>query len=292
MPELPEVETVRGTLERLVGGKVISGGSVSQSELRCPMPANLLQRLAGQRIQSVKRRGKFLLVGLDSRETLIVHLGMTGRIIVQTGTTTFEPGFYDRGARRFVSHDHLELRFKDGSRLFYNDSRRFGFIDLVRPGRLRFDPRMRALGPEPLSNDFSPTYLAACFAGRKTSLKAALLCQETVAGLGNIYVCEALHRARLSPRRAARTLVGGNGAPTMRLDRLIAAIRSVLQEAVAAGEQAFLRAERCEPEASPGVRFRVYDREGEPCLNAGCKGTIERSIQGGRSTFFCRRCQR
>src|SRR5262249_25115579 len=220
MPELPEVEIVRGALERLIGGKIISGGLVSGSELRRPMPADLLQRLVGQRIQSVERRAKFLLLNLDSRKTLVLHLGMTGRIIVETGATTFEPGFYGRGARRLVSHDHLELRFRDGSRLFYNDSRRFGFIDLLGPGRL--DPSIRSLGPEPLRADFSATYLAACFAGRKTLLKAALLRQQTVAGLGNIYVCEALNRARLSPYRAVGTLVGANGTPSIRLCRLTA----------------------------------------------------------------------
>ena len=281
MPELPEVETVRRGLAPLLEGETIAAATAFRPDLRFPFPDRFAERLVGRRIGTLGRRAKYLLLPLDSGETLVIHLGMSGRLLVE-GPEAASPGRFHRAIDRLPAHDHVEIRLGSGRRLVYNDVRRFGFFNLVAgPGEAAFPD----LGPEPLGIAFSAATLASALAGRRGPIKPALLDQKIVAGLGNIYVCEALHRAGISPARPAGGL---SEAETL---RLVAAIRAVLEEAIAAGGST-LRDYRHE-DGSLGYfqhAFAVYDREGEGCTRPGCGGSIVRSVQAGRSTFACDTC--
>jgi formamidopyrimidine-DNA glycosylase len=298
MPELPEVETVRRGLAPVMEGHAISAVRLKRGDLRWPFPPRFRERLEGRRVAALTRRAKYLLADLDSGETLIMHLGMSGRFTVfpahgpalGLGEFYFEAG---AGEGADGAHDHVTFTMDDGTRIVFTDPRRFGMMDLAAATAREDHPLLKALGPEPLGNAFDARHLAAAFGGKRAPLKAALLDQKTVAGLGNIYVCEALHRAGLSPRRLAGTTVRRDGAPSARLEALGQAVRDVLNEAIAAGGST-LRDHQA-TDGSAGAfqqRFRVYDREGEPCPSPRCSGVIRRIVQAGRSTFYCPRCQR
>ena len=274
MPELPEVELVRRELEPVLRDAGIDRVVVRRPDLRTAFPGRFRTRLEGCVVQTVDRRAKYLLAPLSSGETLLMHLGMSGSFRV-------EPTAVARAAPA-DPHDHVIFDLSTGTSVLYNDPRRFGFMDLVAHGALATHPSLAGLGPEPLSPAFDAAALARACARRKTPLKAALLDQRVVAGLGNIYVSEALHLARLSPGRRASTIATRSGAPRDAAIRLAAAIKHVLERALRRGASAIYR----------GGRFRVYDREGSRCLRRGCGGTIERRTQAGRSTFYCRSCQR
>ena len=276
MPELPEVETVvRGLLPRLTGRQIVRA-ELRRADLREKLPPQLAKRLTGRRVQTVRRRAKYILIDLDRDEVLLLHLGMTGRLVLSNGAAA-PPG----------PHDHLDLILDDGAVVRFSDPRRFGLVDLVAAKNLGEDPRLRTLGPEPLSPDFEAATLEAVLAGRRTAIKTALLDQRLVAGIGNIYACEALFRARLSPLRPAGTVKGA------RAERLVRAIREVLSEAIAAGGSSA----RDYVQASGELgwfqhHWAVYDREHQPCPGCSCAGSVKRIVQGGRSTFYCPSRQR
>jgi formamidopyrimidine-DNA glycosylase len=286
MPELPEVETVRRGLEPVLVGARLRRVEARRPDLRFPFPQGFVQRLTGARVERLERRGKYLLGALDRGETLIVHLGMTGRFEIEGGKGS-APGGYALAAPADPRHAHVAIETEAGARITYFDARRFGFMDLIDTDALDAHPRFAALGPEPLSEAFNGAYLKAAFAGRRGGPKTLLLDQAVVAGLGNIYVCEALHRAGVSPLAPAGA-IGGR-----KIGRIVAAVRAVLGEAIAAGGST-LR-DYASPDGALGYfqhRFDVYDREGRPCATPGCLGTIQRTVQAGRSTFYCPRCQR
>ncbi len=293
MPELPEVETVRrGLAPTMVGARILHV-ELRRPDLRFPFPENFAKRLQGRCIASLNRRAKYLIATLDDGAALIAHLGMSGafRIEGQEDGMAGPPGAFALPRTKNPAHDHVVLHLT-GARVIYNDPRRFGFMTLARESELETQPFFADLGVEPLSNSFDAKILARLFEGKKTPLKAALLDQKLIAGLGNIYVCEALHRAGLSPNRAARDLVKASGSPAKAAERLVRAIRDVLEEAVAAGGSS-LRDHR-QADGSLGYfqhNFRVYGRAGEACATPSCGGTIARQTQGGRSTFFCPKCQ-
>jgi formamidopyrimidine-DNA glycosylase len=294
MPELPEVETVRRGLEPVMAGVRIAVALARRPDLRFPLPTDFAARLTGRRIERLSRRAKYLLAELDGDETLIMHLGMSGRFTIAppgAGPSTIAEFTYDTGAD--PAHDHVVLQMETGARVTYNDPRRFGFMDLATSSTLDAHKLLAGLGPEPLGNSFDAVVLANRAAGRKTDLKAFLLDQRTVAGLGNIYVCEALFRAGLSPRRRAATIASRAGAPNDKAERLVTAIRTVLADAIAAGGST-LRDYRAADGALGYFQhtFQVYGREGEFCVRPGCAGTVSRVVQAGRSTFWCRTCQK
>jgi formamidopyrimidine-DNA glycosylase len=275
MPELPEVETVRRGLARVMSGRHILVAELRRADLRRPFPPGLGARLEGARIGALGRRGKYILIELDDNGILILHLGMSGRITA--GAAAGPP----------ARHDHVVLTLDDGTLIRFNDPRRFGVLDYTSRAEMARHPLLAGLGPEPLEPEFDGNTLAAALAGRLMPIKAALLDQRVVAGLGNIYVCEALYRARLSPRRRAGTIAGG------RADRLAAAIRAVLEEAIAAGGSS-LR-DYVQADGNLGYfqhRWAVYGRAGAPCPGCDCGGGVKRIVQSGRSTFFCARRQR
>ena len=265
-----------------------------RADLRFVFPERFVERLTGQRITSLGRRAKYLLVSLESGEVLIMHLGMSGRFIVShAGANAQRPGEFLHDAGDHSRHDHVVFAMNNGSTITYNDVRRFGFMTLADSDELQAHKFMRNLGVEPLGKDLSPDYLAARCALKKTSLKAALLDQRIIAGLGNIYVCEALYRASLSPRRSAGTLSLRSGAPSQRAMRLVPEIKSVLEDAIAAGGSTLK--DYHAPGGDLGYfqhSFAVYGREGLECARPGCEGVVRRIVQAGRSTFYCPRCQR
>jgi formamidopyrimidine-DNA glycosylase len=293
MPELPEVETVRRGLAPAMEGRRVVAVECRRPDLRFPLPERFAARLKGRRVTGLERRAKYLIARFDGPDALIMHLGMSGSFRIDQNETGLTPGVFERARSKDVAHDHVVFRLEDGVTVTYNDPRRFGFMALGPAARLDEHPHLKGLGIEPLGNALSGAFLARAFAGRATPLKAALLDQRIVAGLGNIYVCEALWRSRLSPRRLAGSIARADGSPTARADRLAEAIRAVLEEAVAAGGSSlrdYIRAD-----GSLGYfqhAFAVYDREGEPCQRPGCRGVVARIVQGGRSTFFCPVCQR
>jgi formamidopyrimidine-DNA glycosylase len=265
MPELPEVELVRLELRAVMEGARFEEVLTHRPDLRTPVPRDFATRLEGHVVRSLERRGKYLLAQLSSRETLVMHLGMSGSFRVADDR--------DESDR----HDHVTFKMSSGATIVFNDPRRFGSMNIVPADALRTGTGVGALGPEPLSSEFDAASLAQRCRGRKTSLKAALSDQRVVAGLGNIYVSEALHRARLSPKRRAATIATSSGAPRDGAIRLAHAIKKVLQEAVRRGG---------------ADRFRVYGREGQRCPTRGCPGVVRRITQVGRSTFYCPVCQR
>jgi len=275
MPELPEVETVRRGLALRMTGRRIVRAELRRPDLRRPFPPGLAKRLDGARIGALSRRGKYILVELDDSGTLLLHLGMSGRIT--TGGNNAPP----------EKHDHVVLTLDDGTVVRFNDARRFGTLDYVPRGGEAAHPLLAGMGPEPLGPEFDAAYLDRALAGKMTPIKAALLDQKIVAGLGNIYVCEALYRAGISPRRLAATVVGA------RARRLAQAVREVLEEAIEAGGSSLRDYVQANGELGYFQhRWAVYGKEGEPCPGCTCAEGVRRIVQSGRSTFFCAKKQR
>jgi formamidopyrimidine-DNA glycosylase len=288
MPELPEVETVRRGLAPALEGRRLTRVEARRPDLRFPLPDGFVQRLTGARIERLERRAKYLLAPLDRGDTLVMHLGMTGRFdITAPDGGRLRPGDFYETVADAPKHEHVVFMTDEETRVAYSDPRRFGFMDLIDTDAVADHPWFKGMGPEPLGPDFTNRTLEDAFAGRKQGPKTLLLDQRIVAGLGNIYVCEALWRAHISPLKPAGSI------PKKRLAPLQTAIREVLEEAVAAGGST-LR-DFAATDGALGYfqhRFCVYDREGEPCLTPGCTGVVAREVQAGRSTFFCPVCQR
>jgi len=286
MPELPEVETVRRGLAPALEGRVIVSAETRRPDLRFPLPSDFAARLKGRRVDRLTRRAKYLLAELDDGHVWITHLGMTGRFSILGPAERAQPGAMYYAHAPNPAHTHVVIE-TDAARLEFNDPRRFGYMDLIASDALDAHPYFRGMGPEPLGNAFNADHLKQVFAGKKTSVKAALLDQRVVAGLGNIYVCEALHRSHISPKRLAGSI------STPRLEALAHAIRETLTEAIEAGGSSI--SDYAAADGALGYfqhRFRVYDREAEPCRTPGCKGAVKRLVQTGRSTFYCSNCQR
>ena len=293
MPELPEVETVRRGLQPAMEGSKIVRAEARRKDLRFPFQRDFIARLQGQTVTGLGRRAKYLMADLGSGDVLLMHLGMSGSFRVVQDEETKTPGKFHHPRSEDRAHDHVVFHMSSGARISFNDPRRFGMMKLVPRAELDQEPLLRALGPEPLGNAFDAAMLARACKGKKASLKAALSDQKIVAGLGNIYVCEALHRARLSPKRRASTIATKSGAPTERAQTLVDAIKAVLKDAIAAGGSSLRDHRHTDGELGDFQHnFRVYDREGKPCPTPGCRGTIKRMVQTGRSTFFCPVCQK
>lgn len=293
MPELPEVEIVRRGLEPVMTGQRLIAVDQRRPDLRFPFPGRFADRLEGRTVTAVGRRAKYLVITMSDATVLIMHLGMSGRFTIEHGTktTTFGDYVYDTGAD--AKHDHAVFTLGSGARIVYNDPRRFGFMLLSTENEWREHPLFAGLGVEPLGNELSAAYLARKAMGKRTDLKAFLLDQRVVAGLGNIYVSEALHGAGLSPRRLAGTLARANGAPAVRTGRLVPVIQRVLLSAIHAGGSS-LKDYRQTDGSAGGFQneFAVYGRDGEPCRKPGCGGTIHRTVQAQRATYACSVCQR
>jgi formamidopyrimidine-DNA glycosylase len=291
MPELPEVETVRRGLQPAMEGQRFAKVEVRRGDLRWPLPKDFAQRLKGRTVTGLGRRAKYLLADLSSGDVLLMHLGMSGSFHVFRGTGK-QLGRYYHEREKHAAHDHVVFHMGSGAVVTFNDPRRFGSMKLVARGKLDDEPSLKNLGPEPLGNAFDATMLARACRGKKTSLKAALLDQRIVAGLGNIYVCEALYLARRSPKRIASTIAGRDGAPNERAERLVDAIKTVLNAAIKDGGSSLRDHRRTDGDLGMFQHhFRVYDREGQPCRTPGCGGTVKRIVQNGRSTFYCPACQ-
>lgn len=299
MPELPEVETVMRGLAAVLDGRRIARAETTRPDMRWPFPEGLARRLTGATVTGLRRRGKYILARLDTGESLLIHLGMSGRLVARPMAGPRVPWMGPTG--RFSdarghnqppeAHEHLVMETEDGTRIGFVDPRRFGCVDLMPTAAEESHKLLAGLGPEPLEDGFTPAALSAALAGKRTPIKAALLDQKVVAGLGNIYVAEALFRAGISPQRLAHTV------PGKRAERLVPAIKAVLEEAIGAGGSSLRDYVRADGELGRFQdRFAVYDREGQPCplcpgLSEGCKG-VQRIVQSGRSTFWCPRTQR
>jgi formamidopyrimidine-DNA glycosylase len=293
MPELPEVETVRRGLQPVMEGARFDQVDVRRGDLRWPLPKDFARRLDGKTVEGIGRRAKYLLLDLSSGDVLLMHLGMSGSFHVFHQQRQKAPGRYYREREQHLAHDHVAFRMSSGAIVTFNDPRRFGFMKIVPRTELDQEPLLRALGPEPLGNEFDAAMLARACRGKKTSLKAALSDQKVVAGLGNIYVCEAMHRAHLSPKRMASTIASKSGAPNARAERLVEGIKAVLKDAIEAGGSSLRDHKRTDGELGMFQHhFRVYDREGEACPTPGCRGTVKRIVQNARSTFYCPACQK
>jgi formamidopyrimidine-DNA glycosylase len=293
MPELPEVETVRRGLQPAMEGARIVRAETRRADLRFPFQEDFAARLDGQTVTGLGRRAKYLVADLGSGDVLLMHLGMSGSFRVVSVESRTTPGafHYPRNVDR--AHDHVIFHMSSGAVVIFNDPRRFGFMKVIARSAMEDEPLLRGLGPEPLGNAFDAAMLAKACAGKATSLKAALLDQRVVAGLGNIYVCEALFRAHLSPKRKASTLATRSGAPTDHARRLVEAIHAVLDQAIAAGGSSLRDHRQTTGELGYFQHsFQVYDREGEPCRTRGCSGVVKRLTQNGRSTFWCPACQK
>jgi len=287
MPELPEVETVRRGLGPAMEGRRILAAAVNRPDLRFPFPEDFRARLEGFHVERIDRRSKYLLLRLSSGETLLAHLGMSGRFSIEAEERNAQPGDFVHAAPANPAHDHVVLSMEGGVTIRYNDPRRFGFMTLFPTGQEDAVSFLSVLGPEPDANAFSGAYLSEQLKGRRTPIKTALLDQSIVAGLGNIYVCEALFRAGISPKRLASSVAG------QRAERLAPIIREVIREAIEAGGSS-LR-DFASAEGALGYfqhRFQVYGREGQPCRSEGCGKPVKRLVQSGRSTFYCSQCQR
>ena len=283
MPELPEVETVMRGLQPSMEGAVIAQAQVNRPDLRWPFPERMAERLTGARVVALRRRSKYILAELDRGETLLVHLGMSGRM-----TVSGDPlGQFVHDHPQAAKHDHVVFDMDNGARVTFNDPRRFGAMDLIDTAGLAEHRLLRVLGPEPLGNDFHEDHLIAAFKGKNSPVKSALLDQGIIAGLGNIYVCEALFRAQISPKRKAGQLAAA------RVAALVPIIRQVLEEAIIAGGSSLKDFRQANGELGYFQHsFDVYGREAEPCKRQGCGGTIARITQSGRSSFYCGKCQR
>ncbi len=286
MPELPEVETVRRGLAPAMEGRRIAEVTVRRRRLRRELPDDFEARLEGRRVLGLGRRGKYLLGRLEGGDVWLAHLGMSGRLVIETDAARRKPGEFHHRAPAARRHDHVILAMEDGTRVIFNDPRRFGLMDVVAGEALDRHPLLRDMGPEPLGNEFSPAFLLARCRGRHRAIKEILLDQKTVAGIGNIYACEALWRARIHP------LLPGTGLDMAMAAALVGAIRDVLAEAIAAGGSSLRDYRKADGRLGYFQHaFRVYDREGAPCSRQECSGKIERIRQGGRSSFLCPLCQ-
>lgn len=283
MPELPEVETVKAGITPAMQGRKILRAEVNRPDLRWPFPDNFAARLEGQTVLNLRRRSKYILADLSGGETLLIHLGMSGRMQVSGHSV----GTFHHAHAEPQKHDHVVLHMEGDVRVTFNDPRRFGAMDLMRTAQEAEHWLLKPLGPEPLGNAFNEAMLIAAFKGKRSPIKTALLDQRIVAGLGNIYVCEVLFRAGIHPKRAAGQISAA------RVATLVPIVRQVLTEAIAAGGSS-LRDYRQADGALGYFQhvFQVYDREGKPCLNDGCHSKISRIVQSGRSTFYCPQCQR
>ena len=293
MPELPEVETVRRGLAPVMEGARIVKVEVRRGDLRWPLAKDFAKRIAGASVEGLGRRAKYLIADLSSGDVLMMHLGMSGSFHGLHDKDARTPGKFHHERGKVGNHDHVVFRMSSGATVTFNDPRRFGFMKIIERGKMDAEPMIAGLGPEPLGNAFDAAMLASACAGKKTSVKAALLDQQIVAGLGNIYVCEALHRSHISPKRMASVLANKKGEPSERTALLVDAIKLVLQDAIKAGGSS-LRDHR-QTDGDLGYfqhSFRVYDREGEKCPTPKCTGTIKRIVQTGRSTFYCPVCQK
>jgi formamidopyrimidine-DNA glycosylase len=293
MPELPEVETVRRGLQPVMEGAKILHAEARRKDLRFPFQKDFVARLTGQTVTGLGRRAKYLMADLASGDVLLMHLGMSGSFRVRKAEDGQTPGQFHHPRGKDGAHDHVVFHMSSGADIVFNDPRRFGYMKIIARDAIDEEPLLRGLGPEPLGNAFDAAMLAHSCAGKKTSLKAALLDQRVVAGLGNIYACEALYRARLSPRRLAATLANRKGEPTDHARRLVDAIHAVLNQAIEAGGSSLRDHRQTSGELGYFQHsFQVYDREGEPCGTRGCGGIVRRFTQNGRSTFWCPKCQK
>jgi formamidopyrimidine-DNA glycosylase len=299
MPELPEVETVRRGLQPAMEGAKIVHAEARRKDLRFPFQKDFVARLEGQTVTGLGRRAKYLLADLASGDVLLMHLGMSGSFRVVARNSKSAPGKFHYPRNEDRAHDHVVFHMSSGATVIFNDPRRFGYMKIFAREKIEDEPLLQGLGPEPLGNEFDAAMLARACANRKTSLKAALLDQRVVAGLGNIYVCEALFRAHLSPRRLAATLATKKtkgapaGEPTEHAKRLVGAIHAVLNQAIKAGGSSLRDHRQTSGELGYFQHsFQVYDREGKKCESPGCGGIVRRFTQNGRSTFWCPKCQR
>jgi formamidopyrimidine-DNA glycosylase len=293
MPELPEVETVRRGLQPAMEGSKIVKVEARRKDLRFPFQKDFVARLEGQTVTGLGRRAKYLLADLGSGDVLLMHLGMSGSFRLITDDKEKAPGKFQHPRSEDRAHDHVVFHMSSGAAVVFNDPRRFGYMKIIARSKLEEEPLLKGLGPEPLGNEFDAAMLARSCANKKTSLKAALLDQRVVAGLGNIYVCEALFRSHLSPRRLAATLATKKAEPTDRAKRLVTAIHGVLNQAIKAGGSSLRDHRQTSGELGYFQHsFQVYDREGEKCQTAGCSGIVRRFTQNGRSTFWCPKCQK
>jgi formamidopyrimidine-DNA glycosylase len=283
MPELPEVETVMRGLAPSMEGAVITRTQVNRPDLRWPFPDRMAERLVGQRVERLRRRSKYILADLESGETLLIHLGMSGRMLVSGDPL----GQFAHDHPAAEKHDHVVLDMDNGARITFNDPRRFGAMDLLDTATAEDSKLLSVLGPEPLGNQFSEQHLINAFENKKSPVKTALLDQGIIAGLGNIYVCETLYRAGISPKRKAGAIA------QQKVAGLVPIIREVLQDAIAAGGSSLKDFRSAGGELGYFQhQFDVYDREGKPCKRKGCTGTVQRVVQSGRSSFYCPTCQR
>jgi formamidopyrimidine-DNA glycosylase len=293
MPELPEVETVRRGLQPVMEGERIVKAEARRKDLRFPFQKDFVARLTGQTVTSLGRRAKYLMADLASGDVLLMHLGMSGSFRVIEDEDTKTPGKFHHPRSGDRAHDHVVFHMSSGAAIVFNDPRRFGYMKIIARRALDDEPLLSGLGPEPLGNEFDAAMLARSCANKKTSLKAALLDQRVVAGLGNIYVCEALFRSHLSPRRLAATLATKKAEPTDHAKRLVDAIHGVLNQAIKAGGSSLRDHRQTSGELGYFQHsFQVYDREGEKCRTDGCSGIVKRFTQNGRSTFWCPKCQK
>src|SRR6266702_8292136 len=293
MPELPEVETVRRGLQPAMEGSIIVKAEARRKDLRFPFHKDFVARLEGQTVTGLGRRAKYLMADLTSGDVLLMHLGMSGSFRVLNGGANGTPGQFHHPRSDDRAHDHVVFHMSSGAAVVFNDPRRFGYMKIIARSVIEDEPLLKGLGPEPLGNEFDAAMLARACADKKTSLKAALSDQRVVAGLGNIYVCEALFRAHLSPKRKAATLATRKIEPTDHAGRLVEAIHDVLNQAIKAGGSSLRDHRQTSGELGYFQHsFQVYDREGEPCHTPGCGGTVRRFTQNGRSTFWCPKCQK
>ncbi len=299
MPELPEVETVCRGLEPVMAGRVLKSVTLRRKNLRFPFPKDMAQRLTGKRIETMTRRAKYILARIEGGDILLMHLGMSGRFTIHTphGEIPGKPGSFhyqmpEGSPTGEGPHDHVIFQMADGTRIVYTDHRRFGVMDLFAEADADQHKLLGALGVEPMGNELTADYLNQAFRTKQSPLKSALLDQKIIAGLGNIYVCEALYRSGLSPRRLAHTITAEAG-PTERIERLVRIIRDVIGEAIEAGGSTLRDYAQADGELGYFQHsFQVYDQEGEPCRTPGCGRKIKRLVQSGRSTFYCPSCQK
>ncbi len=288
MPELPEVETVRRGLEPILVGNRFAAIEQRRADLRFPLPQRFAERLEGRTVEALDRRAKYLLARLDDGEVLVMHLGMTGRFTIDYANSAAI-----KTQRRIPKHEHIVFHLADGTFIRYADVRRFGLMDLIRAEALEDHALFKGLGVEPLSDDFTPEWFGSRLAGKATPIKAALIDQRLIAGLGNIYACEALYAARVSPLRLAGTLATKTGKPTKKTGALVEAVRGVLARAIRAGGSSLRDYRHADGKLGRFQhRFKVYGREGKLCRTKDCRGLVRRIVQGGRSTFYCPICQR
>ncbi len=283
MPELPEVETVRAGLAPVMEGQLIARADVNRPDLRWPFPDGMADRLTGAKVLRLRRRSKYILADLNTDETLLIHLGMSGRMLISGHTV----GDFHHEHPAPAKHDHVVLHMGQGARITFNDARRFGAMDLMPTDGQNDHWLIRDLGPEPLGNALNDAYLIEKLQTKNTPIKTALLDQKIIAGLGNIYVCEVLYRARIHPARKAARISAA------RVAGMVPIIRDVLSEAIAAGGSSLRDYRQADGELGYFQHgFQVYDREGDACQTPGCDAEIKRIVQSGRSSFFCPQCQR